>query len=622
MLSVLPHCFVILSYFVDPRKAAKYEATKQRSPHPEATRRSQRAANLQVLNNLTLVEVYNSKVNAVEQYYVPKTHAQALACTDAKLWIEAEDSEMSGLNTSGCFYVTKLPEGKIALPCKWVYTLKTDSQGKIQRYKARLCVRGDVAMNFEESWDWETFAPVARWESIRIFLALTVLLKLVPLQLDVDLAYLYADLDDEIYMLPPPGVTLAPGQVYRLRKSLYGLPQSGRNWNTLLDKVLTDWRFIRFDEDRCLYMKCEKGITVICFIYVDDLYVAGTNKVVLQAFVVHLQSNFKIKLLGVPQQLLGIHLTWGRNFETVHLEAAKLVNKLVTLYADPTFKPRDVPMDPNAKLDREDQLMDTETYKLTSADKKMQKQYQRIAGTVIFLVNTCRPDIPFASLVLCRSMKHPGWKHFAAAQHLLAYLKKYPDLGIMYSHTGNNRPYGYCDADNGSDISRKAVGGYMFFLAGGPISWKCTLTDAISLSTCEAEIRAINAAFEAIREACWLIKVLEEMGHAILGIAKFDEIELRTNESFAGKSPMVIFEDNQAAIAYSNNPTRHTLMKHMEKRLKWIQAEVAKKTIKLVYVQTENQLADVFTKALISTVFWALVGRYMLSLKEFQSFFS
>ena len=94
----------------------------------------------------------------------------------------------------------------------------------------------------------------------------------------------------------------------------------------------------------------------------------------------------------------------------------------------------------------------------------------------------------------------------------------------------------------------------MFVLGGGPISWKCTLTDAVSLSTCEAEIRAINAAFEAIRETCWLIKVFEELDNALLRKTKFNKIELHTNDNFTRKLPMVIVEDNQAAIAYASYP--------------------------------------------------------------------
>jgi hypothetical protein len=99
----------------------------------------------------------------------------------------------------------------------------------------------------EEGIDYqETFSPVAKWESIRLFLAMTVLLHLIPMQLDVDLAYLYAPLTEAIYMIPPDGMAAPPGMLLRLLRSLYGLPQSG---NTHLDSNLTEAGFRRTEED-------------------------------------------------------------------------------------------------------------------------------------------------------------------------------------------------------------------------------------------------------------------------------------------------------------------------------------------------------------------------------------
>ena len=216
---------------------------------------------------------------------------------------------MGRIKDSGVIVKCKLPPGKKALPCKWVYALKTDSNNVIVRYKARLVVRGDFQI---DGIDYEEiFSPIVRWESIRLFLALTVLLKLIPLQLDVDTAFLLADLDEEIYMNPPPGDNLEDGFVYRLKKSLYGLKQAGRNWNQLLNNILQDYKFVRLDSDHCLYILYEGGKVTLLFIYVDDIYIAASDKESLNLLVEYLQGHFKLKLLGVPQQLLGLVLTWG-----------------------------------------------------------------------------------------------------------------------------------------------------------------------------------------------------------------------------------------------------------------------------------------------------------------------
>ena len=173
----------------------------------------------------------------VNQIKLPKTHKQAMEA-DADAWGEAERSEFTALEEMETFELTQLPEGKRALPTKWIYALKTDADGNIVRYKARIVVRGDLA---EEGVDYyETFSPVARWESVRTFLALTTLYNLKPMQADIQVAYLSAELDEEIYIRPPDGVKrLPPGYVYRLRRSMYGLPQAGRNFNRHFnDKLL------------------------------------------------------------------------------------------------------------------------------------------------------------------------------------------------------------------------------------------------------------------------------------------------------------------------------------------------------------------------------------------------
>jgi hypothetical protein len=432
---------------------------------------------------------------------------------------------------------------------------------------------------------------------------------LIPLQLDVDLAYLYADLDEEIYVKPPPGVNIPAGYVYRLLKSLYGLKQAGRNWNRLLEDTLLSYGFIRLDEDHCLFILHIGTKVILLFIYVDDIYLAGSSKQILDDFVVFFKSKFKIKLLGVPQQLIGVRLTWGRNFESVHMSVSKHINALLEKFAG-QFKSRQVPADPRLKLLKADQLMDTKEVRLSKEQKTMQKQYRSIAGSSIFLVNTCRPDISFATQVLCRSMQSPGYKHWDAAMYLIGYLSSTADLGIEFRRDGNTRPYGYCDADFGADESCRTTSGYLFFLAGAPFSWKSKLLNYIPLSSCESETYAVDSAQPAIREACWIIKVFEEIGHPLLGNEPFDRIKIH-NKSVNSETGLCVFEDNQACIQYARNPVRHSTMKHLDRQLKWIQREHSKGTFTLVFVDTEDQLADGQTKALDTNPFWPIVNRFM-----------
>ena len=120
-----------------------------------------------------------------------------------------------------------VPPGTKIIPGKWVYAIKVDSTAKVVRFKARLTARGDL-VDAEELDFQDVFSPVVGWQGLRIFLALTTLLDLKPLQIDVDLAYLYANLEEPVYMRPPDGAGCPKGKVWKLKKSLYGLPQSGK----------------------------------------------------------------------------------------------------------------------------------------------------------------------------------------------------------------------------------------------------------------------------------------------------------------------------------------------------------------------------------------------------------
>ena len=156
--------------------------------------------------------------------------------------------------------------------------------------------------------------------------------------------------------------------------------------------------------------------------------------------------------------------------------------------------------------------------------------------------------------------------------------------GIRYSHSGNKVPYGFCDADFSADESRKSVGSFIFMLADGPFSWKTALDSKIALSTCEAETRAVHAARETIKEAIWLAKLFEELNIPNIG----------NSNHF----PIKIHEDNRSTIMYSKNPAHHSTMKHLERELYWIRENVQRGIIVLEATDTEDQCADMLTKAL------------------------
>ena len=587
---------------------------------PHDTRRSTRIASKSPINYYltthTLVETHQVD-GEILSYYIPKRFAQAIACSDADHWIAAMDAELSGLREADCYIIELMPSGIVALPCKWVYDVKTDSLGRLIKYKARLVVGGHRQVEGVDFTD--TFSPAVSWDSVRLFLALTVKLRLIPLQLDINMAYLYADIDEGlvIYMRPPPGMNLPEGYMLRLKKSLYGLKQAGRNWNRLIHSKLTEAGFVRIDEDACVYLRIIKGQYTLLLLYVDDIICSASSKDVLSDLVAYLRSLFKLKLMGVPtnvsmapSQLLGIQLVWGEDFQSVQISAAKIVKELLSESWDEFGMGKvahRTPMEPQLRLTESDQLKDP----TDEEDIAMQSKYRHIVGVLIFLVTTCRVDLSFALCVLSRSMKNPGWAHYRAAQYVLSYLSNKTDLGIAYYHDGNRYPYAYADADFGSDESRRAYMGYMFILANGPIAWKCKMSEVIPLSSCESEILSVHAAFRACQQAVFLKKFLESIG------VPTHEVQVCSTKKSQLLEPVIVYEDNKAAISWSQNPVSMTRMKHIDRDLKWIRQAVEDKTIVLEWIESKRQLADIFTKAVTAVVFEELVPRFMIAKETF-----
>jgi len=262
----------------------------------------------------------NEEINACD-VPIPRTYEEAMRSSFRQYWIKAIEEEIAALKKRGVFIPTNLPEDEIALPHLWVFAVKADSTGKVVRFKARLTARGDQYDASDLDFQ-ELFSPVVSWEGVRTYLALTVLLGLIPLQLDIDLAYLYADLDKPVYMKAPQGSGCPPGYVWKLKKSLYGLPQSGCNWHRLISSVLLDSDFdlTQLVGDTCLFLRSKSdGSIILLCLYVDDIYIATKTLEQQREIVEKLQLIFRLKILGVPDQLLGLTLSWGENFRSVHI---------------------------------------------------------------------------------------------------------------------------------------------------------------------------------------------------------------------------------------------------------------------------------------------------------------
>ena len=519
----------------------------------------------------------------------PRHHDAAMRTPESAMWRASELREIESLNKNQFAKVVDVPVGRKILNAMWVYTFKRDEEREVKLYKSRLVVRGDQAIHGVDYF--LTFSPVTKLETIRIACALIIKLKMKPLQIDVNTAYVQSELEEDIYMWGIPGYPLPRGKCYKLLRSLYGLPQSGRNWNLLIIQYLRSIHFVQIREDLCLLILVIDGVVVaLIALYVDD-FLIGTDTEEREIWLLDLLNlRFDIKVIGLPVMLLGMTLKWTpvpqqRYFEKVKISNPKCVNLLLAQFQMTDCKPRNIPANPHTILSKsqcptEEQRQDPEIIKI-------QKWYRTLVGSFIWLSSTVRVDIIHALLILSSFMSNPSYEHYRAALWTLQYLKGSIELGITYSIDGEFDLLGYVDADYGSHEDRKSVYSYLFMFAGGPISWKSGFESLVALSTAEAEVRAMHAMKEAVKHNLYLKKVFASLLQP--------EIAERS-KIYITRLPMLIREDNRAAIRYVINPSGESSMKHIESDICWLHDHVADGNIKFEECASKDMLSDNGTK--------------------------
>ena len=327
-------------------------------------------------------------------------------------WIQAMKDELD------TWSLTSLPSGKTTIGCKWVYKVKHHANDPIEHYKARLVAKG---YNQIEGLNFlDTFAPVAKLTTLRLLIALAATQNWALKQLDVNNAFLHGDLDEEVYMQLPPGFpTSSPNLVCRLKKSLYGLKQGGRQWYAKLSSFLLSHNYKISTADHSLFLKHDGKHTTTLLVYVDDIILTGTNPMEISIITSLLHNFFHIKNLGDLTYFLGIEV--AHNTTNIHLSQQKYILDLLKDVGMLGCASAPTPMLHNTKL--------SATKGIPLGDAKS-TAYRRLIGRLIYLTNT-HPDISFLVNHLSQFVSHPTNEHHQAAMRILHYLKRTPGRYIL-----------------------------------------------------------------------------------------------------------------------------------------------------------------------------------------------
>lgn len=439
----------------------------------------------------------------------------------------------------------------------------------------------------------KTFAPVARLDSIRLLVALAVELDLKIHQLDINTAYLNGLLEEEIYMKVPdlldeclqdltrleqPGSLIheraskmlcdlrSGGSVCRLKRSLYGLKQAGRQWNIRLDEQLKYMGLQASLNEPCLYFKnIDSQTKLFVLVYVDDILVASQRGECIEDFKKELATKFELKDYGIVKYMLGIE--FDRCDKSMKLSQEKYIDDLLIKFNMDKSKPISTPMEVKQKIEKSvNKCSDSEQY-----------PYREIIGSLMYLSTGTRPDITNTVAVLSQFLDCPNEECWNAAKRVLRYLKHTKQYGLVYKKTGKSL-HGYSDADwGGCLIDRRSYSGYVFMLGGGCVSWKSQKQKCVSTSSCQSEYVSLAS---SMKEAIYLNSLLTEVG-----LRKF--------------APLSLHVDNQGAICLANDPMFHSRSKHIDIRYHFVRSVLKdNKSIELKYLPTDSMLADILTKAL------------------------
>lgn len=527
----------------------------------------------------------------------PLTVEQALSSEQASQWQEAMKTEITQLICNNTWTVCELPANRKAIDNKWVFKTKTNSDGSIERFKARLVAKGYSQVPVIDYN--ETFAPVAKYKSMRTLLAIATIYNYEVEHLDVETAFLNASLNEELYMKLPKGYEQYTNGgvqlVCRLHKSIYGLKQASNEWNKELDNTIRSFGFTQCVTEPCVYYRLsDSNETIILLIFVDDIIAIYCSEDSKEWFEVknNFMNKYKMKDLKKASFVLGMKIE--RNIGHLKLSHQSHIESMLSNFKMQDCKAKLTPSEVS-KLSNE---LCPQSYEQEKGSKQMLSEYQSIVGALMYVAISTRPDIMHSVCAVSKYVCNPGTAHMIAAKRVLRYLQGTTEIGLNYESKQSKQNVGindcdehskkmidlvgYCDADWGGDLDdRRSTTGFVIKINNNTVHWTSKRQRTVALSTAEAEYMAIC---EVSKEITWLVSFLTEL-------------------KFGFKTIPTVYSDNQSAIAMTKLEKFHNQSKHISIRYHFIKEKVKNLQLQLKYIESGKQQADILTKSLGKNLF-------------------
>jgi hypothetical protein len=415
----------------------------------------------------------------------PTTYHEAI---QNPLWKESINKEINTLlNMNTWTFIPKhqIPTKANIIGSRYVFKIKSDGT-----YKTRI-----VAKGYQQTNSPTNSSPVISHETLMLILSLAQSNQLDIHQLDVDAAFLNANLSTDIFMQLPPGFENAESQYVKLNKSIYGLKEASSLWFNKFTNILKQFEFYPTISDPCLFIKREKDFdpnnldnniesttnlnnTTLIGIHVDDCILIGTQENI-KKLKDHIKKFINIKDFGQATKILGMEI--NRTPQKITLTQKQLINEtLIDLKLD-SSKRYQTPMIPINKTNTT--IEDEQPF----TNKTL---YQQATGSLMYLSKKTRPDISYVANYLSRQIQ-PQQKHWKIIKRTFRYLKGTIDYGINF-YTTPTKLTAYSDASYADDTNRNSTTGFILMLNNGPIAWSTKKQPIIALSSTEAEYIALT----------------------------------------------------------------------------------------------------------------------------------
>lgn len=547
------------------------------------------------------IQFYESSVSGTDRVFavtstvdlgdivIPRSYNQALRSPEASYWKDAISKELDGLIKIGTFEfipASSVPGGANIMRCHMVFTVKRLADGTVEKFKCRLVADGNTqrwGVDFDK-----VFSTVAKLATLRLVLTIAAAFDYNLSSADIRQAYLQAVLSEDLYMIMPPGLPTedADGNplVVRLKRSLYGLKQAGREWHQLFTSTLINWGFVQSQIDTCLFTFSRGQSLIWLVIWVDDCVIIDNDDDLRREFIDYLSGVHPTEDKGELNWVLQVKLTRDRVGKSIVLSQELYVKDLVNRFASHLqglTRRFDSPFDANLDLSA-DQCPELDTPEYTEM-YGCRDAYMSLVGAYLWLANVTRPELCYIAAQLARYVSNPGKAHYKAALRVLIYLDNTSSKGLVIKPNPDLGLRVFVDANWSAQFS---ISGGLVDYMGVPVHWLSKTQRSVSMSSTEAEYFAASL---IAREVLFFRELVKDLGHMQMG-------------------PTRVYTDNKGVVDLSSDPVAFRKTKHILRATQFVRDLCMRRVLSLEWIPGAQNPADLFTKAFALPAFRRLCG--------------